>query len=60
MKGHHFDSVEDIQKKLQEVLDSLKEKDFLTSRHGKNAGFLKLIHTEPTLKEMGALSGLGK
>jgi hypothetical protein len=55
LKGRHFETVSDIQRELQIVLDRIKENDF----HGaievwKNNGIAVYIPKETILKEMAA------
>jgi hypothetical protein len=55
LKGQHFETVSDIQRESQVVLDSIKENDFhVLLRHGKYDGITVYIPKETILKEMAA------
>jgi hypothetical protein len=56
LKGRHFETVPDIERELQAVLNGIKENDF----HGafeawkRNDGITVYVPKEAALKEMGA------
>jgi hypothetical protein len=55
LKGQRFETMSDIQKELQAVLNSIEENDFMVLlKHGKNNGIAVYIPKETILKEMGA------
>jgi hypothetical protein len=53
LKGRRFETVSDIQRESQAVLDSMKANDFqVPSKCGKNDGIAVYIPKETILKEM--------
>jgi hypothetical protein len=55
LKGRHFETVFDVQRESQAVLDSIKENDFTVFlKRGKNNGIAIYIPNETILKEMAA------
>jgi hypothetical protein len=55
LKGRRFETVSDIQRESQVVLDSVKENDFYgTFEAWKNDGFAVYVPKETIVKEMAA------
>jgi hypothetical protein len=55
LKGRRFETVSDIQRESQEVLDSIKEMTSMVFlKHGKNDGNAVYVPKETVLKEMAA------
>jgi hypothetical protein len=55
LKGQRFETVSDIQRELQVVLDTIKENDFtVLLKHGKNDRITVYVPKETILKEMAA------
>jgi hypothetical protein len=55
LKGRRFETVSDIQREWQAVLDSIQDNDFHGAlKHGKNDGIAVYVPKETILKEMAA------
>jgi hypothetical protein len=55
LKGPRFETMSDIQRESQLVLDSIQESDFHSAlKHGKNDGIAVYVPKETILKEMAS------